>query len=237
MPEDKKNVVEFKQPQRQSNGQNNTPKSTPPSEPILNLPPFTKVMIGLFLGLHALFYFSANFGYPALSYWVYDNFAFVPAKLTEPTGINIWAPLSLITYAFLHGGWLHVGMNSLMMLALGAGFEKVMGAKNTALLFFGASLLAAVLHLIFAPASSVPVVGASGGIGGLFGGLLYLLYKRGQLGNLRNFKLALLVFIGVSIIFGLLGGPGGAAIAWIAHIGGFLGGVLITYFIMKKSGA
>ena len=131
MQDDKKNVVEFRRPQRQNNRQDNAPKPSPPSEPMLNLPPFTKAMIGLFLGLHTLFYLSATLGYPDLSYWVYDSFAFVPAKLTEPTGIDIWAPLSLITYAFLHGGWIHVGMNSLMMLALGAGFEKSMGQGAT----------------------------------------------------------------------------------------------------------
>ena len=221
---DNENIVSF--PSRKS--------SLPPKEPFLNLPPLTKIGIGLLLFVHTALWLMDKGGFVPIVQTTYEQFSFIPARFSGALPFTFTTIITPITYAFLHGGWLHVAVNSLMLLALGAGMEKQLGSNRTAFIFFGSSILAAFLHFIVAPHSDSLVIGASGGVSGIFGGLLYLLFINGQFGTRANFQKALLVFIGISIIFGFLGGPGGAPIAWIAHIGGFLGGVALTYLIIRK---
>lgn len=206
----------------------------PVHEPLINMPPLTKIGLGVIIFVHFTMFLLDKTGFSPLVEISYMEFGFIPARFAGDLSFTVLTLFTPITYAFLHGGWLHVAVNSLMLLALGAGFEKQMGSQKTAFVFFGSSILAAFLHFAFTPHSQALVIGASGGISGLFGGLLYLMFLNGQFGTRANFNKALLVFIGISVIFGLLGGPGGAPIAWIAHIGGFLGGVGLTYFIIRK---
>ena len=212
-----------------------TPKHPkPPKEPFLNLPPVTKALIAVIVGLHFILWALVKTTNGEMVESLVYRFAFIPARFSGTMPSDIWSLFTPITYAFFHGGWFHVLVNSLMLLALGAGFEKNVGPRLTLFVFFVSSIFAAFTHFILGPSSPSPMVGASGGISGLFGALLYILFLRGQFGTPAMFKKAILVFIAISVIFGFLGGPGGAAIAWAAHIGGFLCGIVIIHTFRKK---
>lgn len=132
--------------------------------------------------------------------------------------------LSPLAHGFLHGGWLHLGINLLFLMAVGTGIERPFGKLVMYLTFFTGVLfgaLAACLSYI-ALDSWVFVVGASGGISGLLGALVRMTPNR-RLASVAGFILINLV-IGIfqPAIPGTI-----AAVAWDVHIGGFLGGFLL----------
>lgn len=201
------------------------PAATAEQEPLVRLPPATLAMTCVFLIVH----FVLGVFLPENDQFrlVYD-LGFVPGRYTgiEPLG---WQGLvSPLTYALLHGSWLHVGMNALMMIAFGSGVERWMGSARMIAFFVLCSLTAALVQFAVDPSSTNPVIGASGGISGLFAAALVMLRDGGSLPVGRRGILPLiLLWIGITVVFGMLGAPGDQPVAWPAHLGGFLGGFLI----------
>jgi membrane associated rhomboid family serine protease len=73
-----------------------------------------------------------------------------------------------------------------------------------------------------------PLIGASGGISGLFGAVLMMAQQRGQMGGWRALLPFIAIWILISLFFGYFGMPGAEGpIAWTAHVGGFIAGILI----------
>lgn len=202
-------------------------------EPFFRLPPATAGLVLLIIGIHALLSVTAS---PALLLWVYYYFGFVPATYTGAFPLGWSAFTSPLTYIFLHGSWLHVAVNTGMLLAFGAGLEKWMGAGRMILFFLICGAVAAFVQFLFTPDSTAPVIGASGALSGLFGAMLVLMQRAGTLGTgPRGLFPVAAVWIGISVLFGLTGGPDGSLIAWPAHIGGFLGGILLIRMTGKYS--
>lgn len=205
-----------------------------PSEPLINLPPVTKVFVLSFLLIHIVTDLILS---PVQQFWVMAHFGFVPAVFT---GAAAFSPLNLLgplTYMFLHGSWVHLFMNGLMMTAFGAGVERWIGGKRLFVFFTACSLVAVLIHFIVSPASPNPVIGASGGLSGLFAAVLIMLQQMGRLPAGKYGILPfILLWIGISVIFGMMGGPGGSTIAWVAHIGGFLAGFVLLKPIMRMKG-
>jgi membrane associated rhomboid family serine protease len=135
---------------------------------------------------------------------------------------------------FVHGSWMHVILNGLMLMAFGTGVEKWLGTKRMLAFFYVCSVFSALVYFIVKPYGTDPVIGASGGLSGLFAAIMVLLQKRGQFAGARY---GIWPFVGlwivISVVFGLTGGPGGASIAWVAHIGGFLGGIALINLMIK----
>ncbi len=200
-------------------------KSSDPHGPLINLPPLTKILAPAIVGLYAV---TSLLLTPAQEMSVMMHFGFVPAYYTGGEPFGWWAIAAPVTYLLIHGSWLHVLMNTVMLVAFGAGVERWLGAKKMLIFFILCGLIAAATHLVFFPASTNPVVGASGSISGLFAAALVLLQRGRALPVGKHGILPLiLVWIGISVVFGLIGGPGGETVAWTAHIGGFLGGFLV----------
>ena len=200
--------------------------------PMINLPPMTKILVIALLAI--------ELGLKLLpeqqQYWVMANFGFVPAYYTGDLDFTLTALAGPLTYAFLHGGWGHVAMNVVMLMAFGTGLERWMGWRRLAILMLASSLIAAFIHFLFSIGSNDPVIGASGGISGMFAAVLVMLQQtqnlNGGTGRFGLWPLAAL-WIGITVLFGMLGGPGGENIAWIAHIGGFLAGFLLIQPVMR----
>ncbi|MGE4313334.1 MAG: rhomboid family intramembrane serine protease [Pseudobdellovibrionaceae bacterium] len=222
------NVIAFKRKERQASPE-------PGHEPFINLPPLTKILVAGIVFIHIALWLCAEVGASQITLFAYSELSFIPARFSGVAPFEPWSFLTPITYAFLHHDWLHISMNALMLLALCAGYEKQEGASRTLCVFFSTSVLAIFLQFCFAPSSTIPVVGASGGISGLFGALMAMLYLSGRFGDQGSLLRAVIVFIVISVIVGLIGGPGGAMIAWIAHIGGFLSGIALTFFWHRKT--
>ena len=130
---------------------------------------------------------------------------------------------------FLHGGWLHLGMNVLMLVAFGAGIERVVSKGDFLNIFFLSGLIGAAAQFMLDPASTIPMVGASGAVSGFFGAILIIMQRNGQLGMSARLWPFILLWVGISVLFGLMGSPVGgddyANIAWAAHLGGFFVGL------------
>ena len=161
---------------------------------------------------------------------------------------------TLVTYAFLHGGWFHVGINCLWLVAFGGAVAKRVSAPR----FLGFLLLCvvagAMAHYITHPSDLEPVVGASAAVSGAMGAAVRFMFTstaRGsfprpeEISPLLGLRQALsdrrcLGFIAIwfasNLIFGIAGimpGAGDAPIAWEAHVGGFLAGLLFYGFFER----
>lgn len=205
----------------------------PSQPPFINLPVMTKAILLTIIGVHIAI--SLFLDDPA-RFDIYETFGFVPARYTGGGALTASAIVAPLSYMALHGNWMHVVMNGLMLAAFGAGLERWMGSWRMLAFSVLCGLAAALTHFIFNMHSADPVIGASGAISGMFAGVLVMLNRqRSSLGmpQMRVLPLAI-VWIAITIGTGLAGMPGGANIAWETHIGGFFAGFMILR-LMKLS--
>ncbi|HNQ91839.1 MAG TPA: rhomboid family intramembrane serine protease [Alphaproteobacteria bacterium] len=216
---------------------NNVPSNMPPRKapPMFNIPPITKYLTGFILGLHLVIWALSLALIPDIMQYVALFGGFISGSWTGSTPFMPWTPVTPITSIFIHGSWMHVGVNALMLVAIGSGAEKWLGPKRYMILFILSCWIALLTHLAFSPFSTMPIVGASGGISGLFGAVL-LAMRTGTSGMNSNMMPIIIAWIAISVFMGVLGAPDGSSIAWVAHIGGFLGGIGIASVMMKRSG-
>jgi membrane associated rhomboid family serine protease len=202
------------------------------SPAMINLPPMTKYLVILLIGLHVILSLVVS---PQQHYWVIEHFGFIPAYYSGGLAFDWPALTGLAGFSFLHGSWSHVLINAVMLAAFGAGLERYMGWRKMLLLMIACNIFALVVHVLFNFGSLNPVVGASGALSGLFAAALIMLQaQRGFLGNGKYKYLPLiLLWVGISVAFGFIGGPGGETVAWAAHVGGFLAGFLFYKPIMR----
>lgn len=202
------------------------------SEPILNLPPGIKYLSLVLLALMGLRYVLAD----ETMFSVYMHFGFVPAYYSGALEADWRAAVAPVTHMFLHGGWLHIGVNIGMLMAFGSALEKTIGLKRAAVIYFLSGMIGAAVHFAVMPQDPAPLIGASGGISGLFGGMLILMFRSGLLGGEGYKRLAFLIalWIGISLLFGYTGMPGAEGkVAWTSHVGGFIAGLLLYPLIVR----
>ncbi len=148
---------------------------------------------------------------------------------------------TLITSMFLHGGWMHLIGNMLYLWIFGNNVEDAMGHARFVVFYLVCGIAAALAQSFTAPTSTIPMIGASGAISGILGGYL-LLYPRARVLVLlplgvytRLLRLPAVVVLGfwfvLQVVNTLLSNNAGGGVAWGAHIGGFVTGlVLIPLF-------
>lgn len=229
--DDNSNVVpldlkrkKLKPPKKSSQKQ---PQATPPNntEPLINLPPYTKYILAVMIGIHLIVTFLLN---EEQAYWVFIHLGFIPGRFT---GEALFEPLALLTpftHMLLHGGWMHIIMNTVMLLAFGSGVERWLGGKKMIAFFIMCGLFGVIAHFALNYNSIAPVIGASGGLSGLFAAAIIMLNrKHGNMTGKYGMWPFILLWIGISVLFGSMGAPDGSQIAWAAHVGGFLGGFAV----------
>ena len=137
---------------------------------------------------------------------------------------------------FLHGGWLHLIGNVWFLWIFGDNVEDVFGHGAFLVFYLGCGVLAAIAQILAEPASVVPMVGASGAIAGVMGAYL-IQFPRARVTVLLPIfvfwttvqlpaYVMLTAWIGIQVLNGT--GGGGAGVAWWAHIGGFVAGVVFA---------
>ena len=147
--------------------------------------------------------------------------------------------LTLFTSQFLHGGFLHLASNMLYLWIFADNVEDRLGPLRFLCLYLGSGAVAAVAQILAAPASAVPMVGASGAIAGVLGAYL-LIFPRARVVTLiplvfwwETVELPAFLFLGFWFLLqwveglttiGRVADVGG--VAFWAHIGGFAGGML-----------
>ena len=201
------------------------------------LTPF--VTVGLIVLNCLIFFYQISLGSAAEQFVL--SLAAIPADLFDVTRVgNPAVPpwLTVFTSMFLHANILHLGGNMLYLWVFGNNIEDVMGHGRFVLFYLLVGAMAAFSHALTDPLSTVPMIGASGAISGVLGAyvLLFPLVRVQVLIPIGIFPylvhvsavLVLGLWIVVQVlngIFGLGGVEGG--VAWFAHVGGFLAGILL----------
>ena len=142
---------------------------------------------------------------------------------------NFWT--SFVTYAFLHGGLLHLAMNGVFFLSVGGMLARVIGPARFLVLFIVTSISGALIFGLLAD-SRAPMVGASGALFGFIGALKAWEWKyiRQTGESARSFWRTIAALTVMNVALALLTQlmPQVGELAWQAHLGGFVGGFLIA---------
>jgi membrane associated rhomboid family serine protease len=147
---------------------------------------------------------------------------------------------ALFTSMFLHGGWMHLIGNMWFLWLFGNNVEDSMGHLRFLVFYIVVGLLAGLAHVLSAVDSPVPTVGASGAISGVMGAYL-LLYPRVRIRTLFIFIIffriipipawaVLIYWFAIQVLSGWATPVGGGGVAFWAHIGGFIAGVVLVKF-------
>jgi len=194
-----------------------------------------------FIVLNIVIFFYQILSPQGLAHFVYKMGA-IPYEITHfrtvPFFPRISPPLTLVTSMFLHGSFLHLFGNMLYLWIFGNNIEDFLGSFRFVLFYLVSGLGASLIHIVFNPGSQVPMIGASGAVAGILGAYL-ILYPGARILTLvfiwilpipAAFILGLW-FFGQVLNIGIGGG-----VAWWAHIGGFLIGIaLIRFYIKRKT--
>lgn len=175
----------------------------------------------------------------------FNAWGIVPLRFTHPRlEANYW---TLFSSMFLHGGWMHIIGNMWSLWIFGDNVEDRMGRGWFLSFYVLSGLAAGFLHIVTNPTSRLPTVGASGSIAGVMGAYLLLFPHATVLTLVPVFifiqvmELPAILFLGIWFLSNLLSGLGSLSahsnaggVAWWAHIGGFLVGLLWALWLRKK---
>lgn len=148
---------------------------------------------------------------------------------------------TLFSSMFLHGGWMHLIGNMIFLWVFADNIEAVIGSFNFLLFYLFGGVIASMIHIFFNPYSEVPMVGASGAISAVLGAYL-IMFPASKIKVLlllffSVFYVPAIFFLGIWIVQQLVAGVGsineseGGGVAWWAHIGGFVFGVVVGFII------
>ena len=224
------------------------------SEPIFNVPGVVTALIALMLITHGAREWALSVAQDNELLWLFafvpERYELsIIGTGVYPGGVaaDVW---TFVTYAVLHGSWTHLGLNSVWLLAFGTPVARRFGAGRFLLFFAVTAAGGALAHLAIYSGQRVPMIGASAAISGFMAAAIRFAFQRGgplRLGAnqdesyrvpalpliavLRDSRVMifLAVWFGLNLLFGIgsLSIDGGdQAIAWQAHIGGFLAGLL-----------
>lgn len=172
-----------------------------------------------------------------------QEWAVIPDRITNGAGYE-----TLVTSAFLHGSWFHLGSNMLFLWIFGDNVEDVMGHARFLIFYLLTAVAASFAQIMINTDSSIPMVGASGAVSGVMAAYI-LLFPHGRVRTLVIagifVSMAMLpawMIIGywfiIQVVSGvaslnLVDGQGGGVAFW-AHIGGFLAGLALVFLFRDK---
>lgn len=226
-----------------------------PSEPIFNIPAVIVVALAVFAGIHILrsFVLTEEQDFELLLLFAFIPARYGAALFGGPVpggfGAEIW---TFVSYAFIHADIAHLGMNSLWFLPFGSAVARRFGTGRFVLFFAVTAAAGAAAHLITHAGEAFPVIGASAAVSGMMAAAIrfafqphgpiavwqqrderaYRIPALPLLSALRDPRILifLVLWFGLNLLFGLGAVPivgAGQTVAWEAHIGGFLAGLLL----------
>ena len=156
--------------------------------------------------------------------------------------------LTLFTSMFLHGGWLHLIGNMWYLWIFGDNVEDAMGKFRFIVFYLLAGVLSGLAQVVISPHSTIPALGASGAIAGVLGAYL-ILYPRASVLTIvplgwyiQTVRLPVLLVLGlwfvIQLFYGLASLPGAGqtgGVAFFAHIGGFVTGLVLVKLFQKRN--
>ena len=203
--------------------------------PLVNwerVPMFPRYMVGLLVAVQLVFTFLPD----QEKVFVLYNFGFIPAQYTGHVPFTAFALLSPLTSLFLHGGFMHLFFNSLMLLIMCIFTQQYFGWKESLKIFLISGLAGCLGYFILSPFSSVPVIGASGATSGLFAVTFMVMYRMRAGMLLPSMNKGpwpfIILWSVIIVVFGLMSSD----VAWQSHLGGFFGGLAYYHFGMRRKG-
>ena len=197
----------------------------------------TPIVTYALIALNLIFFFvELSGGEPFIQRW-----AVVPQRLIANPGADF---PTLFTSMFMHAGWLHLGGNMLYLWIFGDNVEDSFGHLKFLIFYLLCGIAATLAQLAFSAGSNVPNLGASGAIAGVLGAYI-VSFPRGQVKVLMGrgiIPMPALAVIGIWFVLQFVSGIGSISnsaetggVAYMAHIGGFLAGVVLT-FLLRATG-
>ena len=185
------------------------------------------------IALNVLFFFIELAGGDAFI----GTWSFVPTRfLANPAGDFV----TIFTSMFMHAGWLHIGGNMLYLWIFGDNVEDRFGHAKYLVFYLLCGIAATFAQLVFSLGSSIPNLGASGAIAGVLGAYILLFPQRSVkvMVGYGVTQMPALIVIGLWFVLQLFSGIGSIAatsdtggVAYMAHIGGFIAGVILAFIL------
>lgn len=217
--------------------------------PFIDTAPRAKpaVMVLGLIALNVLVFLWMQSLSPRQLEYVLTHYALIPLRYSDPalaraSGLNPdnWWPL--LTNAFMHGGWLHLGSNMWFLWIFGPAMEARFGRVVFGLLYLGGAFAASFVHFATHMESSVPVLGASGAIAAIIAAYSVTYPTARVISIIPIFFIPLFIpvpavlFAGLWFLMQLLQGSAelfsagqGQGVAWWAHVGGFAFGAIAAW--------
>ena len=204
---------------------------------------FPLINVTLIVANVLAFLYELQLGEPALKEFIFE-WGLTPSRfVNDPTTAWIY----IFSSMFLHGGWFHIINNMWVLYIFGDNVEARMGGIRYLIFYLLSGIAAGILQSYILPSSEVPMIGASGAIAGVLGAYL-ILYPNSRIASLvpiffiftiieiPAFVFLLFWFVSqlYSGLFAIQGG-GASGIAWWAHIGGFMFGLLMVSFFKRRN--
>ncbi|MEW6426084.1 MAG: rhomboid family intramembrane serine protease, partial [Bacillota bacterium] len=153
--------------------------------------------------------------------------------------------LPFLSAMFLHGGWFHVIGNMWYLWIFGDNVEDRLGRFRYLLFYLAAGIIGSIAHILTNPTSPVPVIGASGAIAGVLGGYFITFPRSRVLALVPVFffltlmEVPAVIYLALWFVLQLFNGTlslGGVAnpVAWWAHIGGFVAGMVLIKLMAPR---
>ena len=189
------------------------------------------------IALNVLFFFVELSGGEAFIM----KWAFVPNRFVANPAADF---PTIFTSMFMHAGWLHLGGNMLYLWIFGDNVEDNFGHVKFIIFYLLCGIAATFAQLAFSLNSNVPNLGASGAIAGVLGAYI-LLFPRGQVRVLQGqsvIPMPALIVIGLWFVLQFFSGVGSISnaaeggVAYMAHIGGFLAGIALSFVFRGSQG-
>jgi membrane associated rhomboid family serine protease len=176
----------------------------------------------------------------------------VAGHAPEACGASAGSPhpaLTVLSSMFLHGGLFHAGGNMLYLWVFGNNVEDTLGHLRFLGFYLASGVAAALAQTAVNPASTVPMVGASGAVSGVLGAYL-VLFPHARILTLVTFvfiirfvRIPALIVLGFWVVVQLLngfvtfsaGGGGEGGVAWFAHVGGFAAGLVLLFLLRPRA--
>jgi len=227
-------------------------------EPLFRAPKVVLILIAILVGVHVLFLLAGE----DWQVWSLYAFSFIPARISGGApfpaiwGSQVW---SFVTYALLHADMMHLFFNSLWLLVFGSVVARRLGPLKFLVLACVSTIMGAVATLLTHWGEVAIVIGASGAVSGLMAAAIPLMYGAGlRLGDTYRMDIATvrplrpleiltnrrafiftLIWMAVTLFSGASGWTGASfiedgRIAWEAHIGGFVAGLIALYWLDRN---
>ena len=207
---------------------------------------FQYVTLAIIVGNIVIYLFTGAFQSGQLAANVAASFGVVPDDFSShsqnmPYNV-IPAPLTFISYMFVHASWMHLLTNMLFLWVFGDNVEDAFGHLAFIMLYLLCGVAAAGVHVLMTPGSQAPLIGASGAVSGVLGSYI-LLYPRSRILMLMfipiPIRISAIWVLGIWFLLQVFNmvmasSKGMLEVAWWAHIGGFLAGLLMTYVLRSR---